>query len=97
MEFLTAPTYTCIEIVCHGLVNLYRLLRTKDELYLFNFLYLMNSQACEEKFRAFRSMTSIFWTSVNLSMLDVLQKARRSNKMVKLEHKINEQSEYPTY
>lgn len=93
-EFISGPTYACIEINCHSLINFYRILRDNNQLNIFKFLQKCSSQPCEELFRRFRSMTTLNWTSINMSILEVCQKTKRINIMCKLEKSLSSESKW---
>lgn len=84
-EFISQPTYISIEVNCHNLISFYRRLRDKNQLHVFKYLGKCSSQPCEELFRRYRSMTTINWTSINMSMAEVCQKTKRINVMCKKE------------
>lgn len=78
-QFITHPTYVSFEINFHALINLIRLCRETHTEFLFQYLFFLSSQECEALFRALRSMTTLYWTNVNFSILDILYKIRRLN------------------
>lgn len=93
VDFISVPTYICIELNSHNFIKFYRLLRDNNQLNLFNFIDKCTSQPCEQLFRRFRSMTTINWTSINMSMLEVCQKTKRINVMCKLEQSLSSKGE----
>lgn len=93
-DFISSQTYMCIEINLLMLVVLYRSLRDSGTLNLFNFLKFLGSQACEELFRKLRAMTTIYWTNINFSVQEVLQKLRRINVLQQIEHELHEFCKY---
>lgn len=54
----------------HSIVRLMRIFRENDENHLF-FLFMFNSQTCEQAFRQFRSMTTLNWTRINFTVLEL--------------------------
>lgn len=70
-NFLSIYTYTCIEINAHSLVLLILHLKQLN-LPQYFLTHLLNSQACEQIFRAFRSFTPVFSTVVNCSVKDAM-------------------------
>lgn len=69
-NFITANAYACIEINAQSLLNLIRKFRNEkaDSECL---LTIFNSQTCEKTFRQLRSMTTINWTKINFSILEL--------------------------
>lgn len=71
-NFVTGPAYDCLELNAYGLLDViakFRYLNLPEQFLPF----LFSSQTCEETFRILRSMTTINWTRINFSMLEVLQ------------------------
>lgn len=77
-NFITNNCYNCIELNAHGLILIVKKFKNEDRENQF-IPWLMNSQSCEKLFRTLRSMTSVFSTVVNFSMLDVLRRLSRIN------------------
>lgn len=75
-NFITYKTYTCIEINGHSLINTILSLAAagEDDQFVTN---LMGSQTCEEMFRKLRSLTTINWTAINFTLLEMLYKIKR--------------------
>lgn len=69
-NFITQNAYTSIEINGHSLVQLIMKLRSQDKPEQF-IPIMCSSQACESTFRQFRSMTSAYWTKINMSLLEI--------------------------
>lgn len=69
-NWITANAYQCIEINCHSIIHVMRKMREagEDDLFL---PFLFNSQTCEQSFRQLRSMTSMNWTKINFSILEL--------------------------
>ena len=85
-NFITSNAYCCIELNAHALIILLMNLRdsnlsSKDKFYP----CLLGSQPCEKAFRAMRSMSGIFSTIINFSMLGFLRKLHRMHIQLKLE------------
>lgn len=92
-NFISSPTYSCIELNAYGLLHLIRKFRASNRLELF-ITMLFSSQTCEQTFRQLRSMTSIFWTKINFSLLELMHMVGRlelSNEIVydKLSSNVN--------
>lgn len=92
-NFITQPAYSCVELNAYGLLHLIKKFKSvkKPELFL---TMLFSSQTCETTFRTLRSMTSIFWTRINFSMLELIHMVGRlelSNEIVydKLSSNVN--------
>lgn len=69
-NWITLNAYACAEINAYNLVKLMRRLREngEDDLFL---PFLCNSQTCEQSFRQLRSMTTLNWTKINFSLLEL--------------------------
>lgn len=82
-NFLSTNAFTCIELNAYGILHLIVKFRKMDapELFLTAFF---QSQTCEQLFRQLRSMTSINWTKINFSLLEVLNQIGR----IELQHNI---------
>lgn len=75
-NFITANSYTCVELNAHGLVNLIRKFRDTQQPQLF-MPWLCSSQPCEDFFRRTRSLTSTNSTVTNFSILELVHRIRR--------------------
>lgn len=75
-NFITSNAFLCIEINAHAMLALIRKLRDDNTPELF-LPWLFSSQACEEFFRAARSMTSTLSTVVNFSIYEFINRAKR--------------------
>lgn len=76
--FISLNSYVSIELNAHSLVKLVRIFRDEEHLKKDMFMsWLFSSQTCESTFRAVRSLTSTFFTAVNFSMLDILNRLNR--------------------
>lgn len=75
-NWITLNSYTCIEINAHSMVQLMRQMREKGQDNLFMPI-LFSSQTCEQAFRQFRSMTTINWTKINFSILELTHMVSR--------------------
>lgn len=69
-NWITSNAYECIELNGHQLIQLIRKFRNEGNEKQF-IPFLMDSQACESSFRKFRSMTSVFWTKINSTLLEL--------------------------
>jgi len=76
-NFMTSNAYKCIELNAHALIVF--LLTVQDHVKSNDcFLpWLLGSQCCEALFRAARSMSSIFSTTINFGMLGLLCRIHR--------------------
>lgn len=75
-SFISPNAYECIELNGHGLVQL--IMKFRDEGKPEQFLPdLFSSQACESTFRQFRSLSTIYWTKINMTLLEVFQAVGR--------------------
>lgn len=70
-NFLSGNAYICIELNAHYLVNVIITLRDKGRADLF-LPMLFNTQTCEQMFRQIRSMSTLNWTKINFTMLELL-------------------------
>lgn len=68
--FITENAYTCIEINGQSMLNLMKKFRDESIENEFLITYF-HSQSCEGSFRQFRSMTTINWTKINFSILEL--------------------------
>ena len=90
-NFITANTMSCIELNAHSLIILIRTLRDHIPNGSNYFLpWLLGSQPCESTFRAARSMTGMFSTIVNFSLLGFLQRLHRLQIQLQLETESSE-------
>lgn len=69
-NWITSNAYICVEINVHSLIQLIQKMREKGEDELFMPI-MYSSQACEQAFRQLRSMTTMNWTKVNFTMLEL--------------------------
>lgn len=69
-NFITLNAYACVEINAHELVHVIRKFREDGDEHLF-FPMLFESQPCEQTFRQLRSMTTLNWTKVNFTVLEL--------------------------
>jgi len=90
-NFITYNAQTCVELNGHSLVLLLLMLRDKIPNGNKHFLpWLLGSQACEQTFRAARSMTSTFSTVINFSTLGLLQRLHRLQIQLQLKSETRE-------
>lgn len=75
-NFITMNANECIELNGHALVQLVMKFRNENKSDLF-IPFLFSSQPCESTFRQFRSMTSIYWTKINSSLLELFHTVGR--------------------
>ena len=74
-NFITLNAYVCIELNAHALITFLMTIRESN---CESFLpWMLGSQSCEKVFRSARSMTSIFSTVLNFSMLGLLRRLHR--------------------
>lgn len=69
-NWITPNAYACVEVNAHSIVRLMRIFRQNNEDHLF-LLFMFNSQTCEQAFRQFRSMTTLNWTRINFTVLEL--------------------------
>lgn len=91
-NFISSNSYAGIELNAHSIVTLLRKCRNLNAPHLF-LPTLMSSQPCEEYFRRTRSMTSTFHTATEFDILDILNRAKRSQALLDLS---NDNSLYNT-
>lgn len=96
-DFITTPTYWCIEINAHSLVNFYMYCRNSGNFNLFRGIVRINSQCCEKLYRYLRSMHVLKSTSINMSLRDSLYKTRRIQVIDELEFRMHGKCEYFNY
>lgn len=70
-NFITSNAYVCIEINALYLVELIKIFRNKKIPELF-IPTLFSSQPCEETFRQMRSMSTINYTKINFTLLELI-------------------------
>lgn len=76
-NFISLNTYMCIEINAHGLLNLI-LKGLEDETLNDHLLFhQMGSQPCEGFYRTLRSLSTVFCTVVNCSVLEAIRKTEK--------------------
>ena len=84
-HFISANAYLCIEINAHALINLVRHYRSNNTFQELDFSpWLFSSQPCEQIFRATRSMTSTFSTIVNFSLLGIMNRLAKIEKLTSI-------------
>ena len=90
-NFITHNASSCIELNGHSLILLLLIMRDQVPNGNNHFLpWLSGSQACEQTFRAARSMTSTFSTIVNFSMLGFLHRLHHLQIQIMLESEMQE-------
>lgn len=75
-NFISGNAFTCAELNAYSLLHLICKFRDANTPELF-LPTLFQSQACEVTFREWRSMTTMNWTRINFSLLDLIQLAGR--------------------
>lgn len=70
-NFVTKNAYECVELNAHNLVSLIKTFRDQQIEDLF-IPVLMSSQPCEETFRTLRTFSTINYTKINFTLLEVL-------------------------
>lgn len=75
-NFISDNAFACTELNAYGLLNLITKFRDANTPHLF-LPSIFQSQACERTFRQLRSMTTINWTRINFSLLELIQIADR--------------------
>ena len=98
-NFITSNAYSCIELNAHALIIFLCMLCDNTDVCdgSSQFLpWLLGSQPCEKAFRAVRSMTSVFSTMINFSMLGLLHHLHHLQIQLQLEAQHGETGiEYP--
>lgn len=75
-NFISLNAFTCTEINAYNLLHL--IIKFRDANTPEYFLpTLFQSQACEQTFRQLRSMTTMNWTKINFSLLEMIQQISR--------------------
>ncbi|CAH0558700.1 unnamed protein product [Brassicogethes aeneus] len=96
-NFLTSNCYLCIELNAHNLIKL--ILKCRDPSNTFTpgmfDLSNMNSQNCEQLFRAARSMTSTFSTVINFSVKDFMHRIDRIEAINSIKNNLKGQFVFP--
>lgn len=69
-NWITLNAYACAEVNAHNIVHIMRKFRDDGDDNLF-LPFMFNSQTCEQAFRQFRSMTTMNWTKINFSVLEL--------------------------
>lgn len=75
-NFISSNAFSCMEINAFALIHLIIKFRDEDKPDFF-LPTLFTSQTCEKTFRQMRSMTSINWTRINFSLLELFHIASR--------------------
>ena len=79
-NFLTNNTYLCIELNAHALLTF--LMNTRDNVNkndIVFFPWLLGSLSCEKTFRSTRSMSTVFSSVLNFSILGLLCRLHHLN------------------
>lgn len=74
--FLSHVAFTCVELNAYNLLHLIIKFRNAKTPELF-LPTLFQSQACEQTFRQLRSMTTMSWTKINFSLLELIHQIGR--------------------
>ena len=85
-NFLTNNTYLCIELNAHALLTF--LMNTRDNVNkndIVFFPWLLGSLSCEKTFRSARSMSTVFSSVLNFSILGLLHRLHRLNILAMLQ------------
>lgn len=69
-NFISLNAYACLEVNAHSLIQVIRKFRD-DGVDHFFLPCLFSSQQCEQTFRQLRTMTTLNWTKVNFSILEL--------------------------
>lgn len=75
-NFITLNAYLCVEINAYYLIHLIFKFREEKEKEQF-LVHLFSSQTCESTFRQMRSLSTINWTKVNFSLLELFHSIGR--------------------
>lgn len=84
-NFITLNAYACLEINGHSLIQLIRKFRD-DGVDHFFLPCLFESQQCEQTFRQLRTMTTLNWTKINFSMLELTHMISRIDLQNEIAH-----------
>lgn len=91
-QCLSTNAYESLEINAHGIVQYIR--HCRDNFVEF-VIQNLNSQHCECFFRELRSMTSVNFTAVNFSMLEVEQRIQKVQMKVMIMHRNKQSLNFP--
>ena len=79
-NFITQNCYMCVELNAHAIIIYALTIRDHFQGDSRNFLpWMLGSQTCERTFRTVRSMSSVFSTVLNFSVLGLLRRLHRIN------------------
>ncbi|KAE8740531.1 hypothetical protein FOCC_FOCC013958 [Frankliniella occidentalis] len=93
-NFITANSFTCMEINAHALILMVRKFRDSEEPELF-LPWLFSSQDCEDFFRKSRAMSPTQSTMVTFSILDLQHKTRRTDFLSQSFSRLKNDFEFP--
>lgn len=93
-NFISSNAYMCVELNAHAMISAIIYFRNNGipESFL---PWLLDSQSCEEFFRAVRLLTSTYSTLVNFSMLELLHKINRVNFQSEIVSQLHDDFEFP--
>jgi len=78
-NFLTSNAYLCIELNAHALITFLMNAHTNEKNHDVFLPWLLGSQSCERIFRSARSMSTVFSSVLNFSILGLLRRLHRLN------------------
>lgn len=93
-NFLSAYSYTCLELNAHGLILLMIHLKETDRPELF-MPFLFDSQACESLFRQLRSFTSTYPTVANCTAKEAILRISKIQLQNEIMHSTSTEFIYP--
>lgn len=92
-NFISHNCYVCLEINAQSIILLIIYLKKKNLPELF-ITTLLGSQQCENLFRALRSMSSVYSTVTNMSVLEMMHRIKRVDLQNSIKHNLP-QFEFP--
>ena len=96
-NFITHNCYMCVELNAHAIIVYALTIRDFFKGDARNFLpWMLGSQTCERMFRAVRSMSSIYSTVLNFSMLGLLRRLYRLDIQLTLQAELQETVKFPS-
>ena len=96
VNFISHNCYMCIELNAHALITYALSIRDHFQGDFTNFLpWLLGSQTCEKTFRTVRSMSSVFSTVLNFSILGMLRRLHRLNIQLTLQSSSQDLIKFP--
>ena len=97
-NFITYNCYMCVELNAHAIITYILAIRDHyqgDPSYFL--LWLLGSQICEKTFRTVRSMSTVFSTVLNFSILGLLRRLHRINIQLGLQASLEDVVKFPSF